>query len=58
MIATNLQHVHTRITHACRQAGRSPDAVQLLAVSKTMGPEAVEEAYAAGQTAFGENYIQ
>jgi pyridoxal phosphate enzyme (YggS family) len=32
--------------------------VQLLAVSKTFGPEAVREAHAAGQTAFGENYIQ
>jgi pyridoxal phosphate enzyme (YggS family) len=32
--------------------------VTLLAVSKTFGPEAVREAYAAGQTAFGENYIQ
>jgi pyridoxal phosphate enzyme (YggS family) len=34
------------------------DSVQLLAVSKTWGPEAVRAAHAAGQTAFGENYIQ
>ncbi|WP_411028724.1 YggS family pyridoxal phosphate-dependent enzyme, partial [Salmonella sp. s59944] len=38
--------------------GRAPDSVQLLAVSKTWGPDAVRQAHAAGQTAFGENYIQ
>ncbi len=39
-------------------AGRSPEAVTLLAVSKTFGAEAVQAAFEAGQTAFGENYIQ
>ena len=58
MIAQNLHHVQARIAHACIQAQRSADAVTLLAVSKTFGPEAVQEAYAAGQTRFGENYIQ
>jgi hypothetical protein len=43
---------------ACRAAGRADDAVTLLAVSKTFGADAVEAAFAAGQTAFGENYIQ
>lgn len=43
---------------ACAQAGRDVNAVTLLAVSKTFGPEAVAEALAAGQHAFGENYIQ
>ncbi len=57
-IATQLQTVHARITAACLAAGRDPRDVRLLAVSKTFGPEAVAEAYAAGQTAFGENYIQ
>ena len=38
--------------------GRAPGAVRLLAVSKTFGPEAVREAHAAGQAAFGENYVQ
>ncbi len=38
--------------------GVTPASVTLLAVSKTFGPEAVREAHAAGQTAFGENYIQ
>lgn len=43
---------------ACAQAGRDVNAVTLLAVSKTFGPEAVAEALTAGQRAFGENYIQ
>jgi PLP dependent protein len=58
MIADNLQHVRTRMLQACQQAGRSPDAVHLLAVSKTFGADAVRDAYAAGQVDFGENYIQ
>jgi len=58
MIADNLHQVRARISQVCIQAGRAPDAVALLAVSKTFGPEAVREAHAAGQTAFGENYIQ
>ena len=43
---------------ACAQADRDVNAVTLLAVSKTFGPDAVAEALAAGQHAFGENYIQ
>ena len=58
MIAQNLHHVQARIADACGKARRPSDAVTLLAVSKTFGPEAVQEAYAAGQTRFGENYIQ
>jgi pyridoxal phosphate enzyme (YggS family) len=58
MIATQLQQVHQRMAQACQQAGRAPHSVQLLAVSKTFGPDAVVQAHAAGQTAFGENYIQ
>lgn len=58
VIATQLQAVHARIAAACHAAGRASDSVQLLAVSKTFGPEAVRAAHAAGQTAFGENYIQ
>jgi len=57
-IAANLQDVRQRLAAACQAAGRSPDAVQLLAVSKTFGPNAVAEAFEAGQRAFGENYIQ
>jgi pyridoxal phosphate enzyme (YggS family) len=58
VIATQLQAVHARIAAACHAVGRAPDSVQLLAVSKTFGPEAVRAAHAAGQIAFGENYIQ
>ncbi len=57
-IAANLQSVRTRIATACAAAGRPVTDVTLLAVSKTFGPEAVREAYLAGQRAFGENYIQ
>jgi PLP dependent protein len=50
--------VHQRLLHAVRQAGRSEASVQLLAVSKTFPAQAVREAAATGQRAFGENYIQ
>jgi pyridoxal phosphate enzyme (YggS family) len=56
-ISNNLQRVHGRIAEACAQAQRPVTDVTLLAVSKTFGPEAVREAHAAGQNAFGENYI-
>ncbi|OYT91627.1 MAG: YggS family pyridoxal phosphate-dependent enzyme [Burkholderiales bacterium PBB3] len=58
MIAENLQRLHTRIAQACLDAGRPTGSVALLAVSKTFGADAVVQAHAAGQTAFGENYIQ
>jgi pyridoxal phosphate enzyme (YggS family) len=57
-IADKLQAVEGRIGAACRAAGRDPAGVRLLAVSKTFGPDAVRAALAAGQAAFGENYIQ
>ncbi len=57
-IETNLQQVRSRMAAACAQAERDVNAVTLLAVSKTFGPDAVADALAAGQTAFGENYIQ
>ncbi len=57
-IPSRLGAVRTRLEQACRDAGRHPDAVQLLAVSKTQPAEAVRAAYAAGQHAFGENYVQ
>ena len=58
MIEINLQTVRERIAAACRSAGRAPGDVTLLAVSKTFGADVVSRAYAAGQAAFGENYIQ
>lgn len=58
MIGDNLQQVRARIVSACTAAGRDPASVRLLAVSKTFAAEAVREAHAAGQSAFGENYVQ
>lgn len=58
MIADNLHRVQVRIDDAVAAAARAPDSVQLLAVSKTFGADAVRTAFAAGQRAFGENYIQ
>jgi PLP dependent protein len=58
LIRDNLQAVLQRIDAAVAAAGRQPDSVRLLAVSKTWPAESVAEAYAAGQTAFGENQEQ
>lgn len=57
-ISFNLDQVRGRIAAACAAAGRDPSSVTLLAVSKTFGPDAVREAIAGGQRAFGENYLQ
>jgi hypothetical protein len=57
-IASNLQAVRARITAACLACGRDPGEVSLLAVSKTWPAACVAEAAAAGQRAFGENYVQ
>lgn len=57
-IQRQLHQVQQRLQAACVAAHRAPDAVELLAVSKTFGPDAVAQAIAAGQRQFGENYIQ
>jgi pyridoxal phosphate enzyme (YggS family) len=57
-IAGNLQAVEATIQVACDAASRARSTVQLLAVSKTFPFEAVLEAAACGQRAFGENYVQ
>ena len=57
-IAENLQAVEATIASAAEAANRPRSSVQLLAVSKTFPAEAVLEAMAAGQRAFGENYLQ
>ena len=57
-IASNLQAVRDAVTAAAIEAGRAPDDVILLAVSKTFAPEAIREAYEAGQTRFAESYVQ
>jgi pyridoxal phosphate enzyme (YggS family) len=57
-IADNLQAVKSRIRAAAQAAGRAPESVALLAVSKTHPAPLVAQAAAAGQRAFGENYVQ
>jgi pyridoxal phosphate enzyme (YggS family) len=58
VIAATLAAVTERLARAAESAGRDPASVRLVAVSKTKPAEAVREAYAAGQRAFGENYAQ
>jgi pyridoxal phosphate enzyme (YggS family) len=53
-----LARVRTEIAQACRDAGRDPASVTLVAVSKTFGAEAIEPVIAAGQRVFGENRVQ
>ncbi len=57
-VTRNLEIVRTRVAQAARAAGRGPDAVRLLAVSKTKPVEEIAAAMAAGQVDFGENYAQ
>lgn len=57
-ICNNLEAVRIRIDSACVAAGRDPAGVRLLAVSKTFDADAVKQALASGQHAFGENYLQ
>ena len=58
VIRDNLQAVSARIGRAAAAAGRAADSIRLLAVSKTRPAALVEEAFLAGQAAFGENYVQ
>ncbi len=57
-IADNLARVRERIAAAEARYGRPPGSVALLAVSKVQGAERIAAAYAAGQSAFGESYVQ
>jgi len=57
-IAARLQAVRGRIDAAAKAAGRSPTDIRLIAVSKTFPATAIADAHAAGQIAFGENYLQ
>ncbi|MDY7573744.1 YggS family pyridoxal phosphate-dependent enzyme [Actimicrobium sp. CCI2.3] len=58
VISDNLQAVHAAIAAAALAVSRPPQAVMLLAVSKTFDATVVLDAAAAGQRAFGENYLQ
>lgn len=57
-IQENLVEVRERIVSAAEKAGRDPQSVKLIAVSKTFPVEAVESAYVVGQRLFGENKVQ
>jgi hypothetical protein len=57
-IATNLAEIRERIATAALKAGRQPEDIRLVAVSKTHPAALVDEAARAGQKLFGENYVQ
>jgi pyridoxal phosphate enzyme (YggS family) len=57
-IAENVAQVRERIARAAARVHRSADAITLIAVSKTVEPERIKEAYAAGLRVFGENRVQ
>ncbi|HEX2537863.1 MAG TPA: YggS family pyridoxal phosphate-dependent enzyme [Pseudolabrys sp.] len=56
--AAGLGHVRAEIMRACKDAGRDPASVTLVAVSKTFGAEAIAPVIAGGQRVFGENRVQ
>lgn len=53
-----LNQARARIRNACERAGRRPDDVRLLPISKTQGPEEIREAADCGLTVFGESRVQ
>jgi hypothetical protein len=57
-IAENLARIRERIAAATHRAGRSPESVLLMAVTKTFGTDVIREAHAAGLRLFGENRVQ
>ncbi len=57
-ISRNLQEIQQRLHEAAQRAGLDPAAVRLVAVTKTVGLNRLQEAVAAGHTLFGENYVQ
>ena len=57
-IAENIARVRERIAVAARRAGRNPEEIALMAVTKTHPPESIRAAYAAGLRLFGENRVQ
>jgi pyridoxal phosphate enzyme (YggS family) len=57
-VADNIAIVRERLNRAARRAGRNPQEITLMAVSKTFPAERIREAYAAGLRVFGENRVQ
>ncbi|MGI5933137.1 MAG: YggS family pyridoxal phosphate-dependent enzyme [Eubacterium sp.] len=58
MVTENLKDIRQQVADACRRAGRNPETVTLIAVSKTKPAEMLQEAYDAGVRDFGENKVQ
>lgn len=56
--AERLAKIRAEVDEACRRAGRAPGDVEIIAVTKTHGPEAVREAWDAGLSIMGENKVQ
>lgn len=57
-ISENLLNINDRIKKAARKAGRDPNEVTIIAVTKTVEPKRIKEAISAGLRVFGENYVQ
>jgi len=57
-LKNNLETVHKKIEDACLRAGRNPEEVRLICVSKTIDAETINEAYSLGENIFGENRPQ
>ena len=57
-VAENIAHVRERISSAARRSGRNPDEIALMAVSKTVQPDLIHEAYNSGIRQFGESRVQ
>ena len=56
-IESNLARIQDRIANAAARAGRSPEAIKLVAVTKSVGPDEVETLHRLGVKAFGENRL-
>jgi hypothetical protein len=57
-VTENVARIQERISKAAARAGHNPESILLMAVSKTVEPERIREAYAAGIRVFGENRVQ
>ena len=58
MLMNNIKNVYKKIVHAAMRAGRSPDEVKLIAVSKGVGAETIKNAVENGIRELGENRVQ
>jgi pyridoxal phosphate enzyme (YggS family) len=57
-LKSNLEALYDRVAQACKRSGRSPDDVQIIAVTKTVNPPEIEAAFDLGLRNFGENRVQ